>query len=147
MKHKILTPVVLLAGTFVGLALLGGLINAVTPPPVTAPGAIAVTTTTTASSAATVSRTVTVETAQTYTDTDASFGLATWTVGPDIPAGTYRLAVGVPRGSTCYWERSKGTDENNIIKNDIISQGRPVVTLLRGETFKSQHCGTWVHQK
>ena len=68
-----------------------------------------------------------------------------WTVGEDFPAGTYKLAA--PATSTCYWGIYKsGTNQGTIIENDIVTGGRPTVTLKRGQDFKSD-CGTWVKVK
>jgi hypothetical protein len=69
----------------------------------------------------------------------------TWTVGEDFPAGTYRLQTAAT--SMCYWGIYKsGTNQANIIDNDIVTGGRPTVTLKRGQDFKSD-CGTWVKVK
>lgn len=66
----------------------------------------------------------------------------TWTVGEDFPAGTYRLQTAAT--SMCYWGIYKsGTNQGTIIENDIVTGGRPTVTLKRGQDFKSD-CGTWV---
>jgi len=69
----------------------------------------------------------------------------TWTVGEDFPAGTYKLQTAAT--SMCYWGIYKsGTNQANIIDNDIVTGGRPTVTLKRGQDFKSD-CGTWVKVK
>lgn len=69
----------------------------------------------------------------------------TWTVGDDFPAGTYKLQTAAT--STCYWGIYKsGTNQANIIDNDIVTGGRPTVVLKRGHDFKSD-CGTWVKVK
>lgn len=69
----------------------------------------------------------------------------TWTVGEDFPAGTYKLQTAVT--STCYWGIYKsGTNQGTIIENDIVTGGRPTVTLKRGQDFESS-CGTWVKVK
>lgn len=72
----------------------------------------------------------------------ATIKAGTWTVGDDIPAGTYRSS-GVT--SMCYWEISKtGTNGSDIIANDLPSGGRPQVTLKKGQDFKtSEECGVW----
>lgn len=64
----------------------------------------------------------------------------TWTVGEDMPAGTYKTT-----GSSddCYWAILKsGTNGADIIKNDI-GGGNLRVTLKAGQDFKTQRCGTW----
>ena len=69
----------------------------------------------------------------------------TWTVGEDFPAGTYKLQTAVT--STCYWGiYQSGTNQGTIIENDIVTGGRPTVTLKRGQDFESS-CGTWVKVK
>lgn len=69
----------------------------------------------------------------------------TWTVGEDFPAGTYKLRDAAT--SMCYWGIYKsGTNQGTIIENDIVTGGRPTVTLKRGQDFDS-NCGTWVKVK
>jgi hypothetical protein len=69
----------------------------------------------------------------------------TWTVGDDFPAGTYKLRE--PATSMCYWGIYKsGTNQGDIIENDIVTGGRPTVTLKKGQDFKSD-CGVWVKTK
>lgn len=65
-----------------------------------------------------------------------------WTVGVDVPPGTYRVTAPVDDG--CYWAITKsGSNGENIIANDIVSGGRPTVTLKKGQDFESARCGTW----
>lgn len=64
-----------------------------------------------------------------------------WTVGVDIPAGTYRTTANV--SSSCYWEINKGEGVMDIVANDLPGGGRPKVTLRKGQTFKTSDCGTW----
>jgi hypothetical protein len=67
----------------------------------------------------------------------------TWTVGEDVPAGTYRTTANV--SSRCYWQITKtgGDSVSDIVDNDIPGGGRPRVTLKRGQDFKTSNCGTW----
>jgi len=66
----------------------------------------------------------------------------TWTVGVDMPAGTYRTTTNV--SADCYWKISKtGSNGDDIIKNDFPGGGRPQVTLKVGQDFQSERCGTW----
>lgn len=70
----------------------------------------------------------------------------TWTVGIDLPAGTYRTTAVV--SSDCYWGIYKsGTNGNDIIANDIPGGGRPTVTVKAGQDFRTARCGTWVKIK
>lgn len=65
-----------------------------------------------------------------------------WTVGLDVPAGTYRVTA--PVDDDCYWAITKsGSNGEDIIANDIVSGGRPTVTLKKGQDFESARCGTW----
>jgi len=70
-----------------------------------------------------------------------TFGIGTWTVGVDIEPGNYRLAHEV--SETCYWGIYRsGTNKDDIVQNDIVTGGRPSVTLREGQDFDSG-CGTW----
>lgn len=69
----------------------------------------------------------------------------TYMVGTSIQSGTYQVQV--PEGANgvhdCYWERT--TAQGGTIANDFISyapQG-PVVSILDGEGFVSERCGSW----
>lgn len=68
----------------------------------------------------------------------------TWTVGEDFPPGTYR-SNGVPDAQrACYWSITKaGSNGEDILSNDIVTGGRPKVTLKRGQEFETNRCGTW----
>lgn len=69
-----------------------------------------------------------------------------WTVGEDFPAGTYKVSEAITQ--MCYWGIYKsGTNQDTIIQNDIVTGGRPSVTLKRGQDFKTSGCGTWVKTK
>lgn len=66
----------------------------------------------------------------------------TWVVGEDIPAGTYK--VNQPVESGCYWAITKsGTNGGTIIQNDLVSGGRPKVTIKKGHDFETARCGVW----
>ena len=65
-----------------------------------------------------------------------------WLVGEDIKAGTYKLREAFT-GDLCYWEISKG---DRIVKNDIVTGGRPTVTLQNGQEFTTKGCGAWGRQ-
>jgi hypothetical protein len=68
----------------------------------------------------------------------------TWTVGADVPAGTYRTVEKVDPGAGCYWSITKtGSNGANIIQNDIVSGGLPRVTLKKGQDFETARCGVW----
>ncbi|WP_214106789.1 hypothetical protein [Acrocarpospora catenulata] len=63
-------------------------------------------------------------------------------VGKDIKPGTYRTTPG--RITDCYWERS--TPHGDIIDNAFVSNAPRgvIVTIRRGEGFKSDGCGNWM---
>lgn len=63
-----------------------------------------------------------------------------WTVGEDIPAGTYKT---VGAGSDCYWGIYKsGTNQSDIVKVNV-GGGNLRVTLKAGQDFTTDRCGTW----
>ncbi|MBK7821963.1 MAG: hypothetical protein IPJ61_13040 [Tessaracoccus sp.] len=62
-----------------------------------------------------------------------------WMVGEDIKPGEYRLREAFT-GDICYWEISK---DGRIVDNDLVTGGRPTVTLRKGQEFKNQGCGVW----
>lgn len=67
----------------------------------------------------------------------------TWTVGRDVKAGKY--VVDSPVNDTCYWAIYKsGTNGGVIIENDIVTGGRPTVSLKEGQDFTTQRCGSWI---
>jgi hypothetical protein len=68
-----------------------------------------------------------------------------WTVGEDIPAGTYKVTEKI--SGMCYWAITKsGTNGSDIIDNDIPSGGLPRVTIKKGQDFETNGCGTWKKQ-
>lgn len=69
-----------------------------------------------------------------------------WTVGEDIPAGTYKVTAKV-NGMDCYWSITKsGTNGSDIIDNALPTGGLPKVTLKKGQDFETNRCGTWKKQ-
>ncbi|WP_142120321.1 hypothetical protein [Arthrobacter sp. SLBN-122] len=69
----------------------------------------------------------------------------TWTVGRDVEPGTYRTTSDV--SGSCYWGIYRtGSNGSDIVDNDIVTGGRPSVTLSAGQDFKSSRCGSWVKQ-
>lgn len=76
---------------------------------------------------------------------DTTITEGTWTVGRDIEAGTYVTQDTV--SSSCYWAIYRsGTNGDDIIQNDIVTGGRPTVTLKSGQDFTTTRCGSWVKQ-
>ena len=72
--------------------------------------------------------------------TKPTIGEGTWTVGMDMPAGTYRT---VGADSDCYWAITKsGSNADDIISNHI-GGGNLTVNLKAGQDFESYRCGTW----
>jgi len=69
----------------------------------------------------------------------STFGNGVYIVGEDVEAGQYRGEG----GPGCYWERSS-LDGDDIIDNHFSGDSGPVVaTLVTGELFETDDCGTW----
>jgi hypothetical protein len=64
-----------------------------------------------------------------------------WAVGVDIQPGTYRATAAV--SGSCYWAINSDANGRNIVANDIVTGGRPTVTLSGGQYFTTQRCGDW----
>lgn len=64
-------------------------------------------------------------------------------IGEDIAPGVYR-AVGKVKSGMCYWKKSTDGEGDKIIDNEIVTAGRPEVTLKAGQWFSSRGCPTWV---
>ncbi|MGC9671223.1 hypothetical protein ACNTMW_32340 [Planosporangium sp. 12N6] len=64
-----------------------------------------------------------------------------WAVGVDIQPGTYRVKD--PVSGSCYWGIYSDANGNNIVANDIVTGGRPTVTLAGGQYFTTRRCGDW----
>lgn len=70
------------------------------------------------------------------------WGDGVWTVGEDIPPGTYKVTAAVSAG--CYWSITvSGSNGDNIVANALPSGGYPKVTLKKGQDFETEDCGTW----
>jgi hypothetical protein len=54
---------------------------------------------------------------------------------------TYRAKD--PVSGTCYWEINSDANGKNIVANDIVTGGRPTVTLSSGQYFTTKRCGDW----
>lgn len=70
-----------------------------------------------------------------------TIGEGDWAVGVDVQAGTYRTTEAV--SGDCYWEIDSDANGANIVANDIVTGGRPTVTLQSGQYFSSNRCGDW----
>jgi hypothetical protein len=67
-------------------------------------------------------------------------------VGQDMQPGTYRTAgPSDASGGTCYWERDRDSSGSmdSILANDNLA-GSGLVTVTKGEIFKSTGCQSWV---
>jgi hypothetical protein len=64
-----------------------------------------------------------------------------WEVGVDVAPGRYKTTAAV--GGTCYWKITPTGKPDDIVDNDIVSGGKPVVTIKKGQDFHTQRCGTW----
>lgn len=70
---------------------------------------------------------------------------ATYQVGPEVAAGTWRSSGPAPDDS-CYWERLSGFGGTieEIVTNDIQDVGPVTVTISASDVgFGSSGCGTW----
>lgn len=68
-----------------------------------------------------------------------------WTVGRDIEPGQYRPVKEIQE--RCYWAiLVSGTNGRDIVANDNVSGGFPVVTLSEGQDFESNRCGEWAKE-
>lgn len=43
-----------------------------------------------------------------------------------------------------YWEIDSDANGDHIVANDIVTGGRPTVTLKNGQFFKTARCGDWI---
>lgn len=66
----------------------------------------------------------------------------TWAVGVDVRPGTYRTKA--PVSGDCYWSITSDANGSNIVANDIVTGGRPTVTLGHGQFFTTNRCGEWL---
>ena len=62
-------------------------------------------------------------------------------VGVDVKAGQYKTSV--PEGELCYWERRRGDAISDSTSRYKEGPARLSVTLMKGEVFETEDCGTW----
>ena len=69
-----------------------------------------------------------------------------WTVGKDIVPGDYRTTKAVMDG--CSWKITRtGSNGSDYIDYDFfVKGGFPMVTLVEGQTFETENCGSWAKQ-
>lgn len=70
-----------------------------------------------------------------------TIGEGDWAVGVDVRPGTYRTTEAI--SGDCYWEINSDANGDNIVANDIVTGGRPTVTLQNGQYFSTSRCGDW----
>jgi hypothetical protein len=108
----------------------------------TAAGTGAATVTVTGKAPAPAAKTVTVKVTQGPPKAKAAMGEGSYLVGEDIAPGRYRMIEAA--GGNCYWGIYRaGTNQADIIQNDIVTGGRATVTLKKGQEFDSTGCGDW----
>lgn len=75
-----------------------------------------------------------------------SIAEGTWTVGKDIVPGDYRTTKAVMDG--CSWKITRtGSNGSDYIDYDFfVKGGFPMVTLVEGQTFETEDCGSWAKQ-
>jgi hypothetical protein len=88
-----------------------------------------------------VKRRETAVTKQERTIARNTIGEGDWAVGVDVQPGTYRTTA--PVSDDCYWEINSDANGDNIVANDIVTGGRPTVTLENGQYFSTNRCGDW----
>jgi hypothetical protein len=66
-----------------------------------------------------------------------------WEVGVDIQIGRYKVIEPVDPAAFCYWQISPVGKPDTIIDNGVVSGGRPIVTIKKGQTFETNGCGNW----
>jgi hypothetical protein len=88
-----------------------------------------------------VKRRETAVTKQERTIARNTIGEGNWAVGVDVQPGTYRTTA--PVSGDCYWEINSDANGDNIVANDIVTGGRPTVTLENGQYFSTNRCGDW----
>ncbi|MFF2244282.1 hypothetical protein ACFVTM_08905 [Arthrobacter sp. NPDC058130] len=87
------------------------------------------------------------EAAVTAKETPANvIGQGTWTVGKDMPPGTYRTTKAVI--GDCSWKITRtGSNGKDYIAYDyFVKGGFPQVQLVEGQTFDTDGCGDWAKQ-
>lgn len=67
----------------------------------------------------------------------------TWEVGVDVAPGRYKTVDAVDASGMCYWKITTTGKPSDIVDNDIVTGGRPTVTIKKGQDFTTQDCGTW----
>jgi hypothetical protein len=67
----------------------------------------------------------------------------TWEVGVDVAPGRYKTVEAVDPDGMCYWKITTTGKPDNIVDNDIVSGGKPTVTVKKGQDFTTQGCGNW----
>jgi hypothetical protein len=64
-----------------------------------------------------------------------------YTVGTTMQAGTYQATSNSTR---CYWKiTTSGSNYEDIVQNDLGTQGVLNVTVDAGQDFQSSNCGNW----
>jgi hypothetical protein len=76
-----------------------------------------------------------------------TIGQGVWTVGKDMPPGTYRTTKAVTP-KKCSWKITvTGSNGSDYVDTDYyVPGGFPTVTLADGQTFESDGCGDWTKQ-
>lgn len=127
-----------------GVTLIGGLMASTKPPAFVAPSPSGTPATMTPSSPPSRLAPSTAAPAIPTKAAPVTFDDGTWTVGEDIPAGTYRTTGS---DASCYWEIDKsGTNGGSIVDNHV-GGGNLRVTIKNGQDFTSQRCGEWTKIK
>lgn len=75
----------------------------------------------------------------------ATVGEGQWIVGEDMAAGDWRMVEAYEDGGIgCFWSIYKaGSNQSDIIQNDIVTGGKARVSVKKGQEFETQGCGDW----
>lgn len=87
--------------------------------------------------------TVKVTVTQKPAEAAATIDEGTWEVGVDVAPGRYKTTEAVDPDGMCYWKITTTGSPDHIVDNDIVSGGKPTVTIKKGQDFTTQDCGTW----
>lgn len=73
-------------------------------------------------------------------------GEGMWEVGSEVKPGKYRTNGMREDAVLCYWHSAKDTGTDNIIEQGMSSkQSEPgIITLEKGQFFKTSGCQDWV---
>ncbi len=78
-----------------------------------------------------------------------TIGDGLWKVGRDLPPGKYIPTKNVKEVSGvmgCYWVKASDAEMSDVAGSGMVENGRPEITLSKGQWFTTNGCGTWQEQ-